>query len=397
MPTDDTRPLSDAGLARFDDVAAGHVGPHAVPGLAALVASGDQVHTLARGALTIGGAPVRRDSLFRIASTTKPIAAAATLRLIEEGRFAIDDPVDDLLPELANPRVLRRADGPLADTVPARRPITVADLLTGRSGLGMHVDMFSSTRPWPIVAREAELGLNSFGPPQPQQKPAPGEWVAALGSLPLLAQPGTRWLYQTPTSVLGVLAERATGAPFAELLAERILDPLGMRDTAFWTSRTDRLATCYGSGDVGLSVLDPPDGQWSGPPAFADAASGLVSTVDDLLAFARMLLRGGAPVLESTSVEAMCRNQITAEQAADGAGFLDGCGWGYCQSVHTDGPRAGAFGWDGGLGTSWLVDPVRELVVIVLTQRAFDSPQMPDVHEELRTAAYAALRRSVID
>ena len=384
--------LTRDGLARFSEVAARHVGDDKVPGLVALVACRDQVHVEALGALSIGGPPVRRDSLFRIASTTKPITGAATLALVGEGRLALDEPVDRLLPELAQRRVLRRMDGPLDETVPAQRAITVRDLLTFTFGFGMLLDMFLAPQPWPVVAAANALRLATLGPPSPAAQPDPDTWIAGLGSLPLLAHPGQHWLYNTGASVLGVLLARAAKMPLAEVLRTRLFEPLGMRDTAFWAADTARLATAYTATPDGLQVWDPPQGQWSRPPAFGDAAAGLVSTADDLLAFARMLLRGGDAVLSTEAVAEMTRDQLTPEQKArSGPGFLDGRGWGFCQSVVTEGPQAGAFGWDGGLGTSWLVDPKRQLSVMVLTQRLFETPQAPPVHRELQAAALAAL------
>ncbi len=140
-----------------------------------------------------------------------------------------------------------------------------------------------------------------------------------------------------------------------------------------------------------MTVWDPPEGKWSRPPAFDDGAAGLVSTADDLLAFAQMFLRGGSPVLSGESVREMTRDQLTPAQRAGQEVFLNGRSWGLCQSVIVSGDRAGAFGWDGGLGSSFLVDPARDLVVIVLTQRLFDSPTPPAVHAALQDAAYAAL------
>jgi CubicO group peptidase (beta-lactamase class C family) len=200
-------------LERLRAAAAPHVGPHRVPGLVALVASGDAAQVLSSGELTVGGPPVTRDSLFRIASTTKPITAAATLALVGEGLLELDEPVDRLLPELAHRRVLRRMDGPLDDTVDAVRAITVRDLLTFTCGLGMAAEMFAAARPWPVVAASVDLGLSTFGPPQPELPPRPDEWIARLGSLPLLVQPGGRWLYNTGAQVLGVLLARAAGQP----------------------------------------------------------------------------------------------------------------------------------------------------------------------------------------
>jgi CubicO group peptidase (beta-lactamase class C family) len=383
--------LTADGLAQLHDTAARHVGDDRIPGLVALVARGGQVHVEALGTLAIGGAPVARDSLFRIASTTKPITAAATLRLIEEGRIALDEPVDRLLPELAGRRVLRRGDGPLDDTVPAARPVTVRDLLTFTFGFGMSGEMLAAPQPWPVVAAADARRLATTGPPQPDVQPDPDTWIAGLGSLPLIAQPGERWLYNTGASVLGVLAARAAGESFAEVLRSRVFDPLGMANTAFFAADTSRLATCYLSADGGgLQVWDPPDGAWSHPPAFGDGAAGLVSTVDDLLAFAQMLLRGGAPVLSEPSVRAMTSDQLTPGQKARGGfgpGFFTGRSWGFCQQVLD----SGAYGWDGGLGTSWLVDPGPGLVMIVLTQRLFDGPQTPRAHQDIQAAAYAAL------
>jgi CubicO group peptidase (beta-lactamase class C family) len=171
-----------------------------------------------------------------------------------------------------------------------------------------------------------------------------------------------------------------------------VLEPLGMPDTGFWSRDVERLATAYRPTPDGLVLWDPPDGQWSRPHAFSDAAAGLVSTAEDLLAFARMLLRGGDPVLTADQVRELGRDQLTPEQRASGAAFLAGRGWGFGTSVVLEGPWAGAFGWDGGLGTSFLVHPGRDLTVVVLTQRQFESPQPPAVHSDLQAAALAAAR-----
>ncbi len=384
--------LTSTGLTRFSEIAASHVGGNAVPGLVALVAAGDQVHVEALGELSIGGPAVHRDSLWRIASTTKPVTGVATLALVREGLIDLDEPVDRLLPELAHRRVLRRMDGPLDDTVDASRPITARDLLTFTFGFGMCMEMFLADEPWPVVGAANDLHLGTLGPPSPAEQPDPDAWIAALGTLPLLAQPGERWLYNTGASVLGVLLARAASEPLADVLQTRVFEPLGMRDTAFWAADTQRLATAYVATPDGLKAWDPPTGQWSAPPAFGDGAAGLVSTVDDLLAMARMLIRGGEPIISREMVHEMTRDQLAPGQAArDGKGFLDGRSWGFSVSVVIEGPHAGAFGWDGGLGTSWLVDPPRDLVVIVLTQRMFENAQPPQVHRDLQAAAYAAL------
>ena len=382
--------LNKGGLNRFGAVAASHVSDDNVPGLVALVAQGDEVHVEAIGTLAIGGRPVERGSLFRIASTTKPITAAATLALVREGLFELDEPVDRLLPELANRRVMRRMDGPLNDTVPAMGPVTARGLLTFTFGFGMALQMFMATEPWPVVAAATQAGLATIGPPQPDAFVDPDTWIANFGELPLLAQPGEQWLYNTGCHVLSVLCARAAGMSYDDVLRTRIFEPLGMPDTGFYTEDVLRLATAYQPTTDGNVIWDPPDGQWSRRPAFYDGAAGLLSTVDDLLAFARMLLRGGEPVLTADQVREMSYDHLTAPQREFGMAFLGGRGWGLGTSVMLDGPWAGAIGWDGGLGTSFLVHPERDLAVIVLTQRMFDTAQAPAVHTDLQLAGLTA-------
>jgi CubicO group peptidase (beta-lactamase class C family) len=382
--------LTETGIEQLRAAAERHVGATDVPGLVALVARGSQAHVEALGSLAVGGRPMARDSIFRIASMTKPITAAATLAVVAEGLVGLDEPVDRLLPELASRRVLRQMDGPLEQTVPATRAITTRDLLTFTFGFGMAMEMFSSATPWPVVAAAEALRLETIGPPDLDEQPDPDKWIANFGTLPLLAQPGERWLYGTGSSVLGVLLARATGEPFADVLRTRVFEPLGMHDTAFWTTHTDRLVTAYRPTRDGLVAWDEPQGTWSRPPVFGDGAAGLVSTVDDLLAFARMLLAGGAPVLSAEAAHAMTTDQLTEAQKLHGGlgpNFFVGRSWSFGQSVR-DG---GAFGWDGGFGSSWLADPAHELVVIVLTQRMFESSELPPVHRDIQMAAYAAL------
>jgi len=382
--------LTAAGCEGLRAVGARHVAAGRVPGLVALVASGDQAFVDAAGTLSFGGAPVVRDSLFRIASMTKPVTGAATMALIEEGLVGLDEPVDRLLPELASRRVLTDPSAPLDDTVPANRAITTRDLLTFTFGFGFVVEMFMAPEPLPIVVAADAARLSTMGPPDPAIQPDPDTWIAGLGSLPLIAQPGERWMYNTAASVLGVLLARAAGQSFGDVLRTRIFEPLGMTDTAFWTGETDRLAAAYRSAPDGLEQLDAPDGNYRRPPAFEDGAGGLVSTADDMLAFARMFPRGGDAVLSADSVVAMTTDQLTPEQKARGGlgpDFFTGQSWSFCQAVQD----SGAFGWDGGFGTSWLVDPGRDLVVIGLTQRMFDSPGLPELHRDIQSAAYAAL------
>lgn len=382
--------LSDSGLADFRAAAERPVADGLVPGLVALVAAGSSVHVEAVGLRSFDGPPMTRDTIFRIASMTKPVTAAAVMALVDDGLIGLDEPIDRLLPEMRDQRVMRDPAGPLTDTVPARRPVTTRDLLTFTFGFGIAVDMFFAAAPWPVVVAADEMRLGAFGPPDPENQPDPDAWIAAFGSLPLIAQPGERWLYNTGAAVLGVLVARAAGQSFGEVLRSRVLGPLGMSDTAFCAADPGRMATAYRAGESGLEVWDAPDGLYSRPPAFEDGAGGLVSTADDMLSFARMFLRNGDPVLPADSVRAMTTDQLSAAQKARGGlgpDFFAGQSWGFCQAVQDN----GAFGWDGGFGTTWLVDPVRDLVVIVLTQRMFERAGTPEVHRVIQEAAYRAI------
>jgi CubicO group peptidase (beta-lactamase class C family) len=363
------------------------------PGVVAAIAQGGLVHVATAGCMAVHGSPMKRDTLFRISSITKPLTAVAVLSLIDDGMIDLDGSVEGLLPELANRRVLNRPDGRLDETVTAERPITVRDLLTFTWGFGMQGAMFMAAQPWPIVAAAEERHLHTFGPPQPDSMPDPDTWIARLGELPLLAQPGDRWLYQSGSQVLGVLLSRAAGAPLEQVMRERVFLPLGMTDTGFHTSETDRLCTAYESRDGELVVTDLPNGRWSRPPAFPDGSGGLVSTADDLVAFGRMLMRGGSPVLPSTRVAEMTHDQLTAEQKSrvwPGFSFLDDRGWGYGLSVLAD----GRYTWEGGFGTVWSNVPSEDLTVVVLTQRAANETGMPAVCEEVLTAARTSRGRA---
>ncbi len=313
---------------------------------------------------------------------TKPVTAVAALILVEECKVRLDDPVDEFLPELADRKVLKRLDGPLDETVPAARPITTRDLLTFTFGFGL---VFGTD---PIAVATAELNLGQ-GPPSPATTPAPDEWIRRFGTLPLLHQPGERWMYNTGSDVLGVLIARASGQSFDTFLRDRIFEPLGMRDTGFNVpaSELDRFVPGYMTNfETGaLEVFDEPGGQWSAPPAFPAGGAGLVSTVDDYLAFAQMVLNRGVfrdeRILSRPSVETMTTNQLTEAQQAIGGlvpGSFDNRGWGFGVSVVTDrmGPSqpVGRYGWDGGLGTSWFNDPHEDMTAILMTQHAWSSP-----------------------
>lgn len=327
--------------------------------------------------------PLPEDAVFRIASVTKPVVAVAALQLVEEGLIGLDDPVDPVLHELADRQVLVDPTGPLdQSTVPAERPLSLRDLLTFRCGLGMDFDL---DVPQPLLERLWELGI---GPgPTPPTCP-PDEFMVRLGHLPLLDQPGTRWRYHTGADIAGVLVERLRGEPLDVVLARHVLGPAGMVDTGF-QARPDqmgRFGSCRMFDDAGvLGTWDEPEGRWSVAPAFRSGAAGLVSTTADLVAFGQLLLQGGVgehgPVLGRELVEEMTTDQLTEEQRAvariDGEGV--GLGWGLGLGVrHRAGaggwPPAGSYGWDGGLGSRWLVDPAQGLCAVVLTTDAFSSP-----------------------
>jgi CubicO group peptidase (beta-lactamase class C family) len=395
--------LSTARLGRMHDVMAGHVERGAVPGIVNLLSRRGEVHVDAIGMKALGGRdPIRRDTIFRITSMTKPITAAATMILVEECKLRLDEPVDRLLPELAGRTVLRRLDGPLDDTVAANRPITVRDLLTFRMGFGV-IMVPSGDYPIQQAVNEQQLRI---GPPKPPTPHAPDEWIRRLGTLPLMHQPGEGWMYNTGSQVLGVLIARAAGQPLETFFRERIFEPLGMKDTGFSVpaAKLDRLATSYWvNAQTGALELHDgvADSQWSRPPAFPDAAAGLVSTIDDYLAFGQMMLNmgkhGSERILSRLSVEAMTTDQLTpAQKAAPDAfsAFWDSHGWGFGMSMVTrrDGVAAvpGRFGWDGGYGTSWSSDPTEEMVAILMTQRA-EFPLFSPVYLDFWTSAYQAI------
>jgi CubicO group peptidase (beta-lactamase class C family) len=361
-----------------------------VPGAVALVARGDEVEVAAAGALDLeGSAPMKPDSIFRIASITKPVVAAAVMLMVEDGVLRLDDPISRWLPELASPSVVRRPDGPVDDVVPAERPITVEDLQTFRAGWGFPAD-FSLPAVQPLFTQLGQ-GPSSEGVPEPD------EWLRILAGVPLLAQPGETWLYNTCSDILGVLIARASGRSLPDFLAERVFEPLGMRDTGFHVpaASLERLTTAYRPDGDTLVLADPPSGAITRPPSFPSGAGGLVSTAADWLAFGRMLLAGGEPLLSRESVRLMTTDHLTARQRAESPLFLEGQGWGYGGSVDVDLLQPwnvlGRYGWVGGTGTSAHVVPSTGTVAILLTQRAMTGPaSTPMLHAFWSYAAGSA-------
>ncbi|GAA1665218.1 serine hydrolase [Fodinicola feengrottensis] len=391
--------LSALRLDRMHKVLAGHIERGYAPGLATLVSRRGEVHVDTIGSKAFGGTdPIRRDTIFRIASLTKPLAAAAAMILVEECALRLDEPVDRLLPELADRRVLRSLESPVDDTVPANRPITIRDLLTFRSGLGT---IFGPPERYPIVRDIVDKDIAGFRPGVAGRLSQ--DWLDAVGTLPLIHQPGEGWTYNVSATLLGILIARAAGTSLEAVLRERLFEPLGMKDTSFSvpTEKLDRLATAYGGPpDAEPSVIDD-TATLGKPPVLADAGGGLVSTLDDYHAFGQMMANHGrcpsGRLLSRPSVQLMTTDQLTDSQKANAVfvpGWWESHGWGFGLSIATKrtdlagGP--GRFGWDGGSGTSWYYDPVEELTGILLTQRQTFPPRSP-VWQDFWTSAYAAI------
>ncbi|TXS49553.1 serine hydrolase domain-containing protein [Streptomyces sp. OR43] len=371
-------------MSTLREVLETHVRDGSVPGAVGLVARGGRVDLEAVGGADAGGGtPMTPESIFRIASLTKPITAAAAMMLVEDGRFALDDPVSTWLPELASPMVVRTPGSPVDDVVPAARPITVFDLMTFRAGYGFPSD-FSLPAVAPLFDELKQ------GPPQPQAVAAPDAWMATLSRIPMLDQPGESWLYNACSDILGVLIARASGQPLPEFLAERLCEPLGMTDTGFHVpaQKLHRFTSYYRAGEAGdLERVDAPDGQWSSMPQFPSAAGGLVSTAADWCAFGRMLLAGGTvgdrALLTPESVRQMTTDHLTPGQREASGLFTEGQGWGFGGSVDVERTAPwnvpGRYGWVGGTGTAAHIIPATGTVAIMLTQVELAGPKPPRV------------------
>jgi CubicO group peptidase (beta-lactamase class C family) len=369
-------------MAELSDILGRHVRSGALPGAVGLVVRGDRAEVAAVGSASVGGAPMTRESIFRIASITKPITAASLMMLVDDGRIALDDPVDEWLPELAKPWVVRTPASEVGDVVPAARPISVFDLLTSRAGYG-----FASDFTLPAVQRLFSVQKDGR---EVQSFPPPDVWMAELAQIPLLYQPGEGWLYDTCSTVQGVLIARVSGQSLPEFMAERVFGPLGMTDSGFEVpaGKRDRFTSSYRTGpDGGLELADAPDGQWSTMPAFPLGNGGLAGTAGDWLAFGQMLLAGGVTpggrrLLSAESVQLMTSDHTTAAQREIGALFLEGQGWGFGGSVDIAAIDPwnvpGRYGWVGGTGTSAHIVPSTGTAAILFTQVAADTPVPPE-------------------
>ncbi|AKN17384.1 hypothetical protein B586_13645 [Mycobacterium haemophilum DSM 44634] len=317
------------------------------------------------------GLPMQRDTLFRIASMTKPVTVAAVMSLVDDGKLALHDPITRWAPELAELRVLDQPDGPLDRTHPARRPILLEDLLTHTSGLA-----YGFSVPGPISRAYLRLPFGRGS----------DAWLTELAALPLVHQPGDRVTYSHSIDVLGVIVSRIEGKPFNQVLDERILGPAGMTDTGFFipADMRPRAATMYRldeKNQLRHDVMGPPHVK---PPSFCNAGGGLWSTADDYLRFVRMLLGDGTVdgvrVLSAESAHLMRTDRLTDKHkrhAFLGAPFWVGRGFGLNLSVVTDpakcaplfGPGGlGTFSWPGAYGTWWQADPAANLILLYLVQ-----------------------------
>ncbi|MFJ7628602.1 serine hydrolase domain-containing protein [Streptomyces sp. NPDC097595] len=369
-------------MSTLREVLEKYVHDGSVPGAVGLVARGGRVEVAAVGSAgTDDGRPMTRDAVFRIASVTKPVVAAAAMILVEDGRIALEDPVAPWLPELAAPVVVRAPDGPPDDVVPASRPLTLLDLMTSRAGYGFPSD-FS------LPAARLLFSELKQGSPLPRDVAPPDAWMDTLSRIPLLAQPGREWLYNTCSDILGVLIARVAGQPLPEFLAERIFGPLGMSDTGFTVpaDKRGRFTALYRPGaDGGLVLVDTPAGQWSSMPDFPSGAGGLVSTVDDLHTFARMLLGEGTVegrrLLSPASVRQMTTDHLTPAQREASGLFTEGQGWGFGGAVDVDRTAPynvpGRYGWVGGTGTTAHIVPATGTAAIMLSQVEMTGPTPP--------------------
>lgn len=381
-----------------------HVDNRRLPGLVTVISRHGVEHVDTIGTLAFDSKlPMQRDTIFRLASVAKPITAVAAMILVEQCRLRLDDPVDELLPELANRKVLRTMQSALDDTVPAKRAITVRDLLTFRSGYG-EVAMAAPMSPLHMAMMAASLPLSGWAFTGTND-----DFMKAVGALPLAHQPGERWLYHLSADILGVLIARASGKPLSVFMRENIFEPLGMKDTGFVLpeAAVPRLSTCYKTDFVTgeISVLEESCTDRITEPAAFEAgagARGLVSTANDLLAFGRMLLNGGVHgrerILSRATLEAMATDQLTPEQKGSAPffeGFWESRGWGLGLSIVTRrddvGSSPGRFGWDGAFSSSLYVDPREDLVGVLMAHCRPGVLRLPAVVQDFWTSVYQAI------
>ncbi|MFI5342727.1 MAG: serine hydrolase domain-containing protein [Chlamydiales bacterium] len=404
--------LSQDRLHRLSRTLQGYVDRNEIAGIVALIhRRGEEAYVESIGWQDKEAQlPIQRNTLFRIASMTKPITTVAALTLVEEGKIRLFDPIDIWLPELANRMVMRDPMGSPDDVFPSPRPITLHDLLTYRLGIGWGK---SSLRQRLLALTPSTIA--DVLQIQDVERLAPDAWMARLGEFPLLNKPGEHWRYQVASEILGVLITRVTGKPLEAFLRECLFEPLGMMDTSFVVpaKKRSRLATLYAQTPKGgLVVRDHPENTlWAEPPLFPSAGGGLVSTVDDFQRFGRMMLNNGElegiRILSRKTVEAMTTDYLTPEQHTHitseldrydmdrSAGPWDNWGFGYGVAVRTKriglGPSVGSFYWPGAFGTTWIADPQEGLVATLLIQVLGANPFYTQVGEDFLTLTYQSI------
>jgi CubicO group peptidase (beta-lactamase class C family) len=341
--------------------------------------------------------PMTRDTLFRIASMTKPITSVAALMLVEEGKIRLDDPITKWLPEFADMKVLKDPKGPLNETYPSPRIITVEDLMTHRSGFA-----YGFTSSGPIGKAHEDV----LGSPLDNDK-TPDQWLAALATLPLTYPPGQQLHYSHSTEVLGFLIGRVAGNTYRDFIMERILSPLGMKDTDFYVpkDKRDRAAVVYQQDQATGKLKPVPFPQYDSPPAYTAGGGGLISTLDDYLLFARMLLNkgelNGRRYIKRETFELMATNHLSEDQRQIpflGMPMWSGLGFGLGLSVVMDAVKhewmgagsQGSFGWPGAFGTWWQADPQKNMIMIFLIQNY--TPLTPDMAGQAVTGARMGAR-----
>jgi len=374
--------------ALADNLDRTYVASGKLPHLRLLVSRDEEVLlSHASGAARATGEPLREDSLFRIASMTKPVTSLAFLMLVEEGRAALDDPVTDVLPEFAELRVG-------AEGAPLKRPMRMIDLLRHTSGL-----TYGLQRHTAIDARYRELGLDEF-----QQKRSADEFIATLAGLPLEFSPGERWNYSVATDVLGVVIERVSGQDLSACFTQRIFEPLGMRDTFFELpdDRVERMTDAWQMGpERRLSLYDRgARSGWRRKLKLRSGGGGLISTAEDYHRFARMLLRGGeldgVRLARRETVTKMHANQLPGGSdlaslsssmfsEADYAGV--GFGLGFAMDL-----RTWEYFWGGVFSTFFFVDPVERIIGILMTQHL--PSNLYPIRREFRDGVRAAIREA---
>jgi CubicO group peptidase (beta-lactamase class C family) len=372
--------LSAAGLRRIDEhLTSRYLTPGKIAGALTLVARRGKIAFLSPLGLRDRerALPTHADTIFRIYSMTKPITSVALMMLHERAAFQLTDPVHKWIPEWEHLRVYQYGSHPTFTTEPARRPMTVRDLLTHQSGLS-----YSIMERTGVDAAYRKLGVGNG-------KGTLADLVQSLATLPLDFSPGEAWGYSVATDVVGHLVELISGRLFDDYLREEIFEPLGMVDTGFTVpeEKRGRFAACYGRNSKKELVLldDPADSPYGRPKTFFGGGSGLVSTAADYLRFAEMLRRGGeldgARILGPRTLAFMTRNHLPdgKDLAAVARGSFsetryEGVGFGLGFSVTMDPVRAqvpstpGEYGWGGLASTAFWVDPVEELSVIFMTQ-----------------------------